>query len=201
MSQPGIPTTYNGTTFRSRLEARWAYLFDGLGLHWEYEPFDANGYIPDFVLPGGRPLLIEVKPDPDTGSLQQYIPKISGALTDVWSHDVLIVGMSPILIPQGNGEFWGYPTAGLLGEFNHDSGAWCWDDGLWHTCLDCKQVGVFHSLMWFIGRPCGHSEGDHLLGHVDESDIGRLWADARNITRWQPASPADLAWIDGRRRR
>jgi hypothetical protein len=186
VTRVGIETWYAGTQFRSRLEARWACLFDQLGLEWEYEPFDAAGYIPDFVLPGGRPLLVEVKPDPDTGSLQQYIPKISGALTEVWNHDVLIVGMSPILIPQGVGEHWDRPTAGLLGEYNPDSGAWCWDDGLWHTCLDCKQAGVFHSLMWFIGRPCGHHDGDHLLGYIDNTDLAFLWAEARNATRWEP---------------
>ena len=48
-----IPTQYAGYTFRSRLEARAAVLFDKLGLIWEYEPegFDlpVNGwYLPDF---------------------------------------------------------------------------------------------------------------------------------------------------------
>ena len=50
-----IPTQYAGYTFRSRLEARAAVLFDKLGLIWEYEPegFDlpVNGwYLPDFLI-------------------------------------------------------------------------------------------------------------------------------------------------------
>lgn len=60
-----IPTMYNGVQFRSRLEARWAAFFDLCGWQWEYEPFDLNGWIPDFVLSrhSGGKTLVEVKPD------------------------------------------------------------------------------------------------------------------------------------------
>jgi hypothetical protein len=47
-----IPTRYKGYHFRSRIEARWAVLFDGMGLEWDYEPegFDlpSGRYLPDF---------------------------------------------------------------------------------------------------------------------------------------------------------
>ncbi len=46
----GIPTLYHGRRFRSRIEARWAAFFDLANWPWEYEPFDLEGYIPDFVL-------------------------------------------------------------------------------------------------------------------------------------------------------
>lgn len=51
-----IETFYKGTKFRSRLEARYAYLFDLLNIKWEYEieGFQMpNGewYLPDFYLP------------------------------------------------------------------------------------------------------------------------------------------------------
>jgi hypothetical protein len=50
-----IPTTYQGTTFRSPLEARWAVFFDALGIAWEHEVrgFDLDGQrqVPDFWLP------------------------------------------------------------------------------------------------------------------------------------------------------
>jgi hypothetical protein len=50
-----IETRYKGCRFRSRLEARWAVFFDGLGVDWRYEPqgFDLSGtyYLPDFWLP------------------------------------------------------------------------------------------------------------------------------------------------------
>ena len=65
------PTTYKGTVFRSRLEARWACFMDLIGLRWEYEPLDLNGWTPDFRVeirtghsgcPDPRVLLAEVKP-------------------------------------------------------------------------------------------------------------------------------------------
>ncbi|WP_327169965.1 hypothetical protein [Streptomyces subrutilus] len=51
-----VPTTYNGTRFRSRLEADWARTLDGLGIVWEYEPElitlpSGTQYLPDFWLP------------------------------------------------------------------------------------------------------------------------------------------------------
>jgi hypothetical protein len=60
-----IPTTYRGCRFRSRLEARWAVLFDQLGIGWLYEPegYVINGrrYLPDFLLECGT--WVEVKGD------------------------------------------------------------------------------------------------------------------------------------------
>lgn len=70
-----IPTTYKGIPFRSRLEARWAMIFDQLGIDWIYETegYDipvCDGvtirYLPDFLLRGGSvrcpdPLYVEVK--------------------------------------------------------------------------------------------------------------------------------------------
>lgn len=50
-----IQTRYKGHHFRSRLEARYAVLFDALGFRWDYEPegYDLDGvyYLPDFHLP------------------------------------------------------------------------------------------------------------------------------------------------------
>lgn len=71
MSGPAIrslPTTYDGVTFRSRLEARWAVFFDALGIEWVYEAegFELSTgewYLPDFWLPTfGGGMFVEVKP-------------------------------------------------------------------------------------------------------------------------------------------
>ncbi len=48
-----VPTDYDGITFRSRLEASFAELFDNLGWDWDYEPEiltleDGKSYLPDF---------------------------------------------------------------------------------------------------------------------------------------------------------
>ena len=65
------PTIYSRVAFRSRLEARWAAFFDLAKLKWQYEPYDLNGWTPDFLLTipcshsecfVKHDLLIEVKP-------------------------------------------------------------------------------------------------------------------------------------------
>lgn len=60
-----IETRYKGYRFRSRLEARWAVLFDAMEWPWQYEPegyVDDEGrcYLPDFKI--GQRLFFEVKP-------------------------------------------------------------------------------------------------------------------------------------------
>lgn len=66
-----LETRYAGCRFRSRLEARWAVFFDGLGIDWDYEPEGykigncdrtaPNYYLPDFYLPRTKQW-VEVKP-------------------------------------------------------------------------------------------------------------------------------------------
>lgn len=61
-----IETIYKGYRFRSRLEARWAVVFDALGLDWEYEPegfqfSDGTRYLPDFYIRNSE-WFVEVKP-------------------------------------------------------------------------------------------------------------------------------------------
>jgi len=51
-----IETEYNGYRFRSRIEARWAVMFDALDLKYRYEMegfelADGRWYLPDFWLP------------------------------------------------------------------------------------------------------------------------------------------------------
>ena len=65
------PTDYLGNHFRSRSEARWAVIFNFLGLKFEYEPRAYNlggiGYLPDFWMPTLR-CFIEIKgPHPTPG--------------------------------------------------------------------------------------------------------------------------------------
>jgi len=65
MEHSAIPTKYRGIQFRSRLEAKWACVFDSLGWKWEYEPIDLNGWIPDFIIEIKhlhKQVLAEIKP-------------------------------------------------------------------------------------------------------------------------------------------
>lgn len=57
MTINAIETYHAGHRFRSRLEARWAVVFDSLDIRWEYEPQgyrigeQRRPYLPDFYLP------------------------------------------------------------------------------------------------------------------------------------------------------
>jgi len=65
-----IETKYKGYKFRSRLEARWAVFFEGMGLDWTYEPEgfqlpSGTWYLPDFFVKGhitGEDYYYEIKP-------------------------------------------------------------------------------------------------------------------------------------------
>ncbi len=71
-----IETTFNGTRFRSRLEARWATFFTVLKIPYEYEPEgfelgDGVRYLPDFWLPDQK-IWFEVKgPEPNAQEIDK----------------------------------------------------------------------------------------------------------------------------------
>lgn len=60
-----IETRYAGCRFRSRTEARWAVVFDHLGIRWDYEPdgyaLPSGRYLTDFWLPDLSEW-VEIKP-------------------------------------------------------------------------------------------------------------------------------------------
>lgn len=62
-----IETKYAGCRFRSRLEARWAVVFDHLRINWQYEAEgfefdDGTHYLPDFWFPE-LSTYVEIKPE------------------------------------------------------------------------------------------------------------------------------------------
>src|SRR5690348_6789900 len=61
-----IETHYHGYRFRSRLEARWAVLFDTVKEPWEYEAqgfaLPSGPYLPDFWMPRAKQW-VEIKPN------------------------------------------------------------------------------------------------------------------------------------------
>ena len=104
-----IETEYGGIRFRSRLEARWAMLFDALGIRWEYE---AEGYeygyaedtiwryLPDFYLPD-HGYWCEVKGDVRgvtddylhmLGNVGHFLPGVSNS---AGSSGVILLGPIP----------------------------------------------------------------------------------------------------------
>jgi len=176
----GIPTTYRATLFRSRLEARWAALFDLLSWDWVYEPLDADGYIPDFVITGERPLFVEVGPCITERDYRDKARKADAAVADIRA-DLLVVGVTPHgrysagwlgeLFPVDEGEGWMFPSF-----------AWAWAN--WSTCGACSRIAFHRSL---ASRPCGHYDaGDGGRYRGEPPDMASLWSEAGNRVQWQP---------------
>ena len=86
-----IPTVGpRDVVFRSRIEAKWAHIFEMLGWDWEYEPIDLNGYIPDFILNGEVPILVEIKGELDIWStFETHRNKIEAS---GWTGNYMILG-------------------------------------------------------------------------------------------------------------
>lgn len=200
----GIPTMHNGIKYRSLLEAKWASFFTRIGWQFEYEPFEGNGYIPDFLIHGETPLLVEVKPAGTRLDLISHIAKVRHGLQGVWDKDILIVGVSPLFLPLESG----LPVAGLLGEAvtsrriagvdgngqtvlsQSTETTWEFGSGLWFACHSCggQAIRVHHTHMSFAGRPCGHYEGDHHIGWIPQREIERYWKRACNEVQWRGAA-------------
>ncbi len=87
-----LPTLFEGTLYRSRLEAKYASLFTLLGIPFEYEPCVSSSYwIPDFLLHLQVPVLVECKPAVNQSEFKKAQKKAEKANT---GRPILIVGAS-----------------------------------------------------------------------------------------------------------
>lgn len=89
-----IPTIgARGIQFRSRIEAKWATVFDQLKFDWEYEPIDLKRYIPDFILQFGQDqVLVEIKSDLDIFNPEVYMPYYDKIVESGWQGNYIILG-------------------------------------------------------------------------------------------------------------
>jgi hypothetical protein len=171
----GIPTEYAGQVFRSRLEATWARFFDDVGWRWVYEPFDLDGYIPDFVLALKREVLVEVKPVTAIGQYEEHAPKLLGS---GWTGEILIVGCGPIAETSHR------TVLGLLREVTDpEAGSGWWSEALTMRCASCRRESFYHSEGSYACRVNGCWDGDHHIG--EEFGALRLWRQAQNATQWR----------------
>jgi len=172
----GIPTEYNYRRFRSRLEARWARMFDLLGWPYEYEPYDLNGWIPDFVLLGHEEILVEVKP---FHRLEQFdTEKVirAAAGTDKQGLEVLLLGFTLPRTEEGD------LAVGWLGE--------AYDTGYWFEpapfCGTDQSFDFAHPYGSYRLRMSGFYDGSlSVLRHTPE--VQRLWSSAGNAVQWRRA--------------
>lgn len=159
-----IPTTYNGVTFRSRLEARWARLLDLLEIEWKYEPegyeWDSIRYLPDFWLPTGETFL-EIKPAYDLFPRQMILAAATDKRVVVGVGDVEHLRCVEFRPWQENGYLRISRFEGLLAYCKPCRKAW------WSTHAEHRFCALCGSL-------------------VDLSDTARK---AQNEQFWNPVTP------------
>jgi hypothetical protein len=201
MTRRGIETAYCGVRFRSRLEARWAAMFDELGWRWEYEPIDLSGHIPDFVLrfPAG-PVLVEVKPEFTVDALIAAASRKIDAAG--WRSenpsDALILGAT------WNPDHRYSIVAGALRRHEQHDGRRrrAWDAGVWHWCGTCERPSLCY-LTGFRRMLAGELDADAVSrrecvrcgaqvgsysGDVEELSLGVLegrWRMVGDEVRWK----------------
>ena len=186
----GIATTHNGVRYRSRLEAKWAEFFRLLGWRAFYEPFDLDGYIPDFILHGHKQqILVEVKPvsGMDDPLFKETTAKIEQS---GWQHEALIVSY---FLPEADDEL----CVGWLAEYysatvfadENCGGGFGWDFAPFDN--GGGRVGFNHLSGGYCNRITGHSDGGHRGICTDTSTvhwkslIEIWWRDAGNAVQWR----------------
>jgi hypothetical protein len=177
----GLPTTYNGVRFRSRLEAKWAFMFDEFGWDWQYEPFDLDGYIPDFSLGFYKPFIVEIKPLIDKATLF----KARGKIVDSgWKGEAAILSHTIDSCPyQPCSE----PMHGSFLDSSYCPGSsegFVWEEFQLFRCRACKKVSICSKYGIWTCRVCGEYDGD---GHIDALDgfVQEKWAIAGNRFQWR----------------
>ena len=179
MTIAAIPTTYKGIEFRSRLEAKWAFVFDQLGWSWEYEPIDLKGYIPDFILTLPRaPMLVEIKPALARKELEAAIPKIENS---GWTGDSLILGATIAFETQSCCSPFGLVSQPA--DYPEGIETTWWDYAIFHECSECKRQSFHHHLGAWFCYACGEGDGDHYLIPSDELD--HAWNRATNTAKYR----------------
>lgn len=168
---PAIPTVYKGIRFRSRLEARWAYIFDRFGWKWEYEPFDLQGYIPDFMVGFLSPTLFEIKPGTTIEELEAAGEK---ALNSGFDGPITILGATKAL---SEADF--TPIVGVQWVPEIEA----YDGVCLFRCNVCGKASLNHDSQSFACQVSGCYDGSNHVSHYKEWDA--LWAEAQNHFQWK----------------
>lgn len=149
------PTSYKGVNFRSRLEATWAAFFETCGIRCEYEPFDLDGWTPDFLIHSTRSVLVEVKPLLfGTSGWREDIEMARDAAGKVGSNEALILGVSPFLTPVR----WSEPRKEKqcqIGVFLGKTPGYAYiteGQKVHHECIDDPSVRVDYTKFWKIAK-------------------------------------------------
>lgn len=156
-----IETIYRGYRFRSRTEARWAVVFDFLGIKYIYEMEGFNlgdgvYYLPDFYLPDAKQFF-EVKADIDNISVEERIKinklaDATGKYVIIGDSQFRLTGSEPAV--YGNG----------IVHRRDDTDFICSDTYL-VLCNNCGTY-YFENEMSYICTSCGFYDGNTTFWYV-----------------------------------
>lgn len=184
-----IETKFKDFVFRSRLEAKWAVMFELLGWRWDYEPIDFNGWIPDFAIYGTRTFYVEVKP------VVNFPNDVAAKMHKSGCTDpMIILGQNCLLRNHDDssycdGLYFGWVTEWTdeLDEHEPCDPPW-WEPatfGRWEKANG--KIGFCHSVGAFVDGISGGYDGGHFgSSEVTGDEIRKLWAMSHNAIRFTP---------------
>lgn len=176
-----IPTSYGGVDFRSRLEAKWAALFDIYAWRWTYESADLDGYLPDFYLHFDRgDVLFECKPEKRSDELAVHVSKIARS---GWRRD-FVIGGAAILSPRTAPVL---ASFGAMGEWQPgpgNDGEYLLGEAMAHRCRACDRVSFHHDAGSWRCAQCGR-EGKRLIDPIVWQHANEAWRQAGNRVQWK----------------
>lgn len=191
-----IETRFSGRVFRSRLEATWAAFFDSLGWQWEYEPFDLNGWFPDFLICGTEePILVEVKPIATFDTARENITDATLAnklecAAKATGQTLLICGCGPVKCDIHYQPTTKSSIVGWLAENYRPqdvgNASYCWQQAL--LLNTDNQIGL---------TACNMSTPTELIWNkmdrahaMTSKSINDLWGKAKSQVQWKPRMAA-----------
>jgi hypothetical protein len=188
MNNEGIPTELNGLRYRSRLEATWAEFFDLCGWKYEYEPFDLDGYIPDFIMTNWeKPFLVEIKPflDINDSGFEEAKNKI---ISSGWKGEFAIMGGGVLRNDSfGNDcHVCTGKTSEVYGNGDNDELVISIEPLFFFRCRfsNCNKISIAPCYGGWGSRVCGHYDGDHYLGNFGENEFRYLFNQAKNKVQY-----------------
>jgi hypothetical protein len=156
-------------------------MFDQCNWTHVYEPFDCDGYIPDFLIRGDEPILVEVRgPIVTMADYEKLAKEIEPKVFPDWEGHLLILGNSPNIGRDPGSRF---VVAGRLG-YAHTPEDVRWDIALWNLCRLCGNSGLQQYEGSFTAVPCGHHDDGH--DAVSSNRLDAAWAAASNGTQFNP---------------
>jgi|GEM_PF-4048858 len=196
----GIPTIGpRGINFRSRLEAKYALLFEYLNWMWSFEPEDLKGYIPDFLLhfEKNRNLLVEIKGQLDL-SFREAAEKLfhSGYSSDCiffgstsprWNSETKLVNFCSRYVKPINHvyeytkEAWSFNKETEVYYDKRKKRLWIVHENIgMGFCQDCVDYSLFESKNCIV---CGNKES--LIFKKELKLIEDAWSHFCNQTQWK----------------